>query len=170
MATIFRNILILSTSSRSLYGALFPKTVSLQLQQQRWASKKSGGSSHNGRDSPGQRLGLKKFSDEYVKTGTILVRQRGTKFHPGEHVGCGRDFTLFALEPGYVRFYHNPPETGDKRHYIGIVFDKNNKLPRAKTDPRFRRFGLIDLVEYRENLAQKRAKAQAEREKKPIYV
>jgi large subunit ribosomal protein L27 len=69
------------------------------------AHKKAGGSSRNGRDSPGQRLGVKKFGGEIVVPGNILVRQRGTKFHPGEHVGMGRDHTLFALVDGSVKFH-----------------------------------------------------------------
>jgi large subunit ribosomal protein L27 len=68
------------------------------------ATKKGGGSSKNGRDSIGRRLGLKKFGGETVKAGNILVRQRGTKFHPGLHVGIGRDHTLFALKDGVVEF------------------------------------------------------------------
>jgi len=70
------------------------------------AHKKAGGSSRNGRDSAGRRLGVKKFGDEIVVPGNILVRQRGTKFHPGENVGMGRDHTLFALVEGRVRFVH----------------------------------------------------------------
>ena len=68
------------------------------------AHKKSGGSSRNGRDSAGQRLGVKKFGGENVLAGNILVRQRGTKFHPGANVGIGRDHTLFALVDGKVGF------------------------------------------------------------------
>lgn len=70
------------------------------------AHKKAGGSSRNGRDSAGRRLGVKKFGNEIVVPGNILVRQRGTKFHPGENVGMGRDHTLFALVEGRVRFVH----------------------------------------------------------------
>ena len=69
------------------------------------AHKKAGGSSRNGRDSPGQRLGVKKFGGEIVVPGNILVRQRGTKFHPGSRVGIGRDHTLFALVEGAVKFH-----------------------------------------------------------------
>ena len=68
------------------------------------AHKKSGGSSRNGRDSAGKRLGVKKFGGENVLAGNILVRQRGTKFWPGENVGIGRDHTLFALTDGVVKF------------------------------------------------------------------
>lgn len=68
------------------------------------STKKGGGSSRNGRDSAGRRLGVKKFGGEFVKAGNIIVRQRGTKFHPGENVGTGRDWTLFALTDGVVKF------------------------------------------------------------------
>ena len=68
------------------------------------AHKKAGGSTRNGRDSESKRLGLKKSGGQYVKAGNIIVRQRGTKFHPGPNVGCGRDHTLFAKADGHVRF------------------------------------------------------------------
>ncbi len=68
------------------------------------AHKKGGGSSRNGRDSAGRRLGVKRFGGEEVTSGAIIVRQRGTHFHPGNNVGIGRDHTLFALIPGTVRF------------------------------------------------------------------
>ncbi|MBI4403562.1 MAG: 50S ribosomal protein L27 [Deltaproteobacteria bacterium] len=68
------------------------------------AHKKAGGSSRNGRDSQGQRLGVKIFGGEVVRAGNILVRQRGTKIHPGLNVGTGRDWTLFALIEGRVRY------------------------------------------------------------------
>jgi large subunit ribosomal protein L27 len=70
------------------------------------AHKKGGGSSRNGRDSAGQRLGVKKFGGEAVRSGNIIVRQRGTKFHPGLNVGLGRDYTIFATTDGYVKFEH----------------------------------------------------------------
>ena len=70
------------------------------------AHKKAGGSSRNGRDSPGQRLGVKRYGGENVLAGNILVRQRGTTFHPGDNVGMGRDHTLFALIEGKVSFKH----------------------------------------------------------------
>ncbi|MBI4219758.1 MAG: 50S ribosomal protein L27 [Chloroflexi bacterium] len=68
------------------------------------AHKKGGGTSRNGRNSPGQRLGIKRFSGELVSAGTILVRQRGTPLQPGRNVGLGKDHTLFALTDGTVTF------------------------------------------------------------------
>ncbi len=68
------------------------------------AHKKAGGSSRNGRDSAGRRLGVKKYGGEVVIPGNIIVRQRGTKFHPGDNVGMGKDHTLFATVEGRVKF------------------------------------------------------------------
>jgi large subunit ribosomal protein L27 len=68
------------------------------------AHKKAGGSSRNGRDSNSQRLGLKLFGGEYAVAGNIIARQRGTKWHPGQNVGLGKDHTLFALVDGHVEF------------------------------------------------------------------
>lgn len=73
------------------------------------AHKKAGGSTRNGRDSESKRLGVKKFGGEHVIAGNILVRQRGTKFHPGVNVGCGRDHTLFATSEGVVKFEQRGP-------------------------------------------------------------
>ena len=68
------------------------------------AHKKGGGSSTNGRDSPGQRLGVKRFDGEQVLAGTIIIRQRGTEVHPGTNVGLGKDYTIFSLIDGKVKF------------------------------------------------------------------
>jgi large subunit ribosomal protein L27 len=68
------------------------------------AHKKAGGSTRNGRDSVSKRLGVKRYGGQIVKAGNILVRQRGTRFHPGENVGCGKDHTLFAKVDGKVVF------------------------------------------------------------------
>lgn len=69
-----------------------------------FAHKVSAGSTSNGRDSQGQRLGVKRYGGQFVRAGNILIRQRGTKFFPGANVGLGRDFTLFAKADGYVQF------------------------------------------------------------------
>ena len=68
------------------------------------AHKTGGGSTSNGRDSKSKRLGVKKFGGEYVRSGNILVRQRGTKIHPGRNVGLGKDYTIFATVEGHVKF------------------------------------------------------------------
>ena len=82
------------------------------------AHKKGGGSSKNGRDSESKRLGVKRFGGQEVNAGEILVRQRGTKFHPGKNVGVGRDHTLFALEEGVVRFHFT---MGKKRISVDTI-------------------------------------------------
>ncbi|MCP4179265.1 MAG: 50S ribosomal protein L27 [bacterium] len=71
------------------------------------AHKKGQSSSKNGRDSNPQYLGVKVYGGQSIKAGGIIIRQRGTKFHPGKNVGCGRDFTLFALKDGFVEFNKN---------------------------------------------------------------
>lgn len=82
------------------------------------AHKKAGGSTRNGRDSESKRLGVKRFGGELVKAGNIIVRQRGTRFHPGNNVGCGRDHTLFAKVEGHVSFQRKGPKM---RSFVNIV-------------------------------------------------
>ncbi len=79
------------------------------------AHKKAGGSSKNGRDSKGQRRGVKRYGGQWVKAGNILVRQLGTKFHPGKNVGLGKDYTLFSKIDGVVRF-----ETRRNRQMVSV--------------------------------------------------
>ncbi|XP_028770063.1 uncharacterized protein LOC114727526 [Neltuma alba] len=79
----------------------------LSLVFRRWATKKTAGSTKNGRDSKPKNLGVKKFGGERVIPGNIIVRQRGTRFHPGNYVGLGKDHTLFALKEGWVKFERN---------------------------------------------------------------
>jgi large subunit ribosomal protein L27 len=82
------------------------------------AHKKAGGSSKNGRDSQSKRLGVKLFGGQVVRAGNILVRQRGTKYHPGTNVGLGRDHTLFAKIDGQVRFDKKGPK---QRQFVSVV-------------------------------------------------
>ena len=82
------------------------------------AHKKAGGSTRNGRDSESKRLGVKLYGGQKARAGNILVRQRGTRFHPGENVGCGKDHTLFALQDGTVEFRTKGPL---KRKYVNIL-------------------------------------------------
>ena len=81
------------------------------------AHKKSGGSAKNGRDSHGQRLGVKRYDGQVVRPGTIIVRQRGTKIHPGLNVGMGRDYTIYAMIDGKVKF---APFAKDGRKKVGV--------------------------------------------------
>ena len=82
------------------------------------AHKKAGGSTRNGRDSISKRLGVKRYGGETVRAGNIIVRQRGTHFHPGVNVGCGKDHTLYAKADGKVIFEVKGPK---KRKYVSIV-------------------------------------------------
>jgi large subunit ribosomal protein L27 len=81
------------------------------------AHKKAGGSTRNGRDSNSKRLGVKRFGGEQVRAGNILVRQRGTHFHPGANVGCGKDYTLFAKVEGVVMFRTKGPK---QRKFVSV--------------------------------------------------
>lgn len=81
------------------------------------AHKKAGGSSRNGRDSAGRRLGVKKYGGEVVIPGNIIIRQRGTKFHPGDNVGIGKDHTIFAMTEGKVQF----SRARGGRTYVSVV-------------------------------------------------
>ncbi len=82
------------------------------------AHKKAGGSTHNGRDSQGQRLGVKVFDGQVVSAGSILVRQRGTQFHAGANVGTGRDYTLFATSGGKVKYSVGGPKN---RRFVSVI-------------------------------------------------
>lgn len=82
------------------------------------AHKKAGGSTRNGRDSESKRLGVKRYGGEAVLAGNILVRQRGTKFHPGKNVGIGKDDTLFAKSHGVVKFHQKGP---NKRKTVSVI-------------------------------------------------
>lgn len=82
------------------------------------AHKKAGGSTRNGRDSKSKRLGVKCFGGEVVNAGSIIIRQRGTKFHSGQNVGCGKDYTLFALKTGLIQFREKGPKN---RTFVSII-------------------------------------------------
>ncbi|KIY63050.1 ribosomal protein L27 [Cylindrobasidium torrendii FP15055 ss-10] len=111
----------------------------------RTATKRAGGTIANHGGSPGKRLGVKKFSDEFVVPGNIIVRQRGTVFHPSDNVKMGRDHTIFATIPGYVRFYKEKYMRGERK-YVGVVRVKGEVLPRDVAERgRDRFFGLANL-------------------------
>jgi large subunit ribosomal protein L27 len=88
----------------------------LKFNIQLFAHKKGQGSSQNGRDSVGKRLGVKRFGGQIVSPGSIIIRQRGTKVHPGQNVGMGKDHTLFALTTGLVKF-----ENKKNRKYVSVI-------------------------------------------------
>ncbi|MFT4636493.1 MAG: large subunit ribosomal protein L27 [Arenicella sp.] len=82
------------------------------------AHKKAGGSSRNGRDSNSKRLGVKRYAGQLINAGTIIVRQRGSAFHPGTDVGMGKDYTLFALKTGVVKFEIKGPKN---RKHVSVI-------------------------------------------------
>ncbi|GAA5866546.1 hypothetical protein JCM3774_004010 [Rhodotorula dairenensis] len=133
-------------STSALTSSLFDAQLLPGLMQVRTATKRGGGSSKNGRNSIGKRLGIKKYGGQEVLAGNILVRQRGTTWHPGQHVGRGRDHTLFALAPGYVTYYRDTVR-GRERKLIGITpTGPDVKLPRdERALGRSRYFGGVDL-------------------------
>ena len=117
-----------------------PVTVFTQI---RTSTKRAAGSRTSMKDSAGRRLGPKKYEGQVVKPGEIIMRQRGTKFYPGEHVGIGKDHTIYALEPGFVRYYLDPFHP--KRKFIGVALKKDAVLPTPHFAPRARRFGHVLL-------------------------
>lgn len=114
------------------------------LTQIRTATKKVSGSKTNKNDSAGRRLGPKVHENHFVKPGQIIMRQRGTKIHPGENVKIGIDHTIYAVEPGYVCFYYDPFHP--LRKYVGVSLKKELKLPTPHFSPRVRRFGYDQIT------------------------
>ncbi|CAI5760410.1 unnamed protein product [Candida verbasci] len=134
--------------------------------QVRGAKKRAVGSRTNNKDSAGRRLGPKKHEGNFVKPGEIIMRQRGTKIHPGDNVKIGKDHTIYAVEPGYVRFYYDPFHP--LRKYVGVALTNDIMLPKPHFEPRLRRFGYVrvskaleakeieDSMSRKEELAQPR--------------
>lgn len=111
--------------------------------QVRTATKRVSGSKTNNKDSAGRRLGPKVNEGHPVKPGQIIMRQRGTKIHPGENVRIGVDHTIYAVEPGFVRFYFDPFHP--LRKYVGVALKKDIRLPKDHFAPRLRRFGYVPI-------------------------
>lgn len=109
------------------------------------ATKRAAGSKTSNKDSRGRRLGSKMSDGQEVKVGEIIYRQRGTVIYPGENAGLGKDHTIFALEPGYVRFYYDPFHPN--RKFAGVVLNKNHRLPSPHFAPTARRFGRVEIVD-----------------------
>ncbi|KAI9686699.1 MAG: 54S ribosomal protein L2 mitochondrial [Bathelium mastoideum] len=106
------------------------------------ATHAAEGRANGPKQGAGKRLGAKKTGEQYVIPGNIIFRQRGTKWHPGENVGMGRDHTLHATQPGFVKYYRDP-ELHPKRRYIGVVLRRTDVLPRPPNASRRRRLGMI---------------------------
>ncbi|KAG2577619.1 50S ribosomal protein L27-like [Panicum virgatum] len=108
LSSVFRRINVKDLTSKvSDYTSATELSGGLNMIFRRWATKKTAGSTKNGRDSNPKYLGVKKFGGEKVLPENIIVRQRGTRFHPGNYVGMGKDHTLFCLKEGHVRFERN---------------------------------------------------------------
>ncbi|EGG18035.1 ribosomal protein L27 [Cavenderia fasciculata] len=109
-------------------------TSSLNITK-RWATKKSAGTTKNGRDSLPKYLGVKIFGGEVCKAGNIIMRQRGTEFYPGTGVGIGRDHTIFATVDGYVKFHQSTLDKNNKpakpRNVISVVSNQQHEQPQA---------------------------------------
>ncbi|PNS21128.1 ribosomal protein L27 [Sphaceloma murrayae] len=108
----------------------------------RYATHKSEGRANGAKQGAGKRLGAKKTGDQYVITGNILYRQRGTLWFPGENVGMGRDHTLYATSPGYVKYYRDP-NRHKTRKYIGVVLERHHTLPLLKGVATKRKLGMV---------------------------
>ncbi|EMG47615.1 50S ribosomal protein L27 [Candida maltosa Xu316] len=131
---------LFSSTRKSIDLSSNPSHMAMQI---RTAKKRVSGSKTNNKDSKGRRLGPKKHEGHFIKTSEIIMRQRGTRIHPGENVGIGLDHTLFALEPGYVRFYYDPFHP--TRKYVGVALKKDIRLPKPHFEPRLRRFGYVPI-------------------------
>ncbi|KAK6256264.1 Large ribosomal subunit protein bL27 - like 2 [Theobroma cacao] len=144
----FRGLSLSSSSTSSfLKGELgsIPKTATASFPRKspfpltiESAHKKGAGSTKNGRDSRGQRLGVKIFGDQAAKPGAIIVRQRGTKFHPGKNVGLGKDHTIFSLIDGLVKFEKFGPDRKKVSVYPRVVQPENPNSYRARKREYFR--------------------------------
>ncbi|CCH42786.1 60S ribosomal protein L2, mitochondrial [Wickerhamomyces ciferrii] len=139
-----RNVSVIK-SALGLASNVFSKnsTLSGPILQVRTATKRAAGSRTNMKDSAGRHLGPKKNEGQQVEPGQIIMRQRGTKFFPGENVGIGKDHTIFALEPGFVRFYYDPFHP--RRRFVGVALDQESRLPTPHFAPRARRFGYVPI-------------------------
>lgn len=137
-----------------MFSSSWQRAPKFVVQQVRTATKRAAGSRTSMKDSAGRRLGPKKYEGQETQVGEIIMRQRGTKFYPGENVGIGKDHTLFALEPGYVRYYLDPFHPGKK--FIGVSLSREIPLPLPHFQPRLRRFGKA-LIEDEERARKEEA-------------
>lgn len=134
-------------SAKDRVGSVYTSVImaGVSSMQVRTATKRAAGSKTHMKDSRGRRLGPKKQDGVFVIPGQIIMRQRGTKFYPGENVGIGRDHTIFATEPGWVRYYLDPFHP--KRKFIGVALKREMRLPSPHFEPTVRRFGGVLLAD-----------------------
>lgn len=136
---------LLRTTTGVGVGISLSSSVLGGFTQIRTATKRVSGSKTNKNDSAGRRLGPKAFENSFVNPGEIIMRQRGTKIHPGANVAIGRDHTIFAMEPGYVKFYLDPFHP--LRKFVGVALKRDHPLPPNHFDPRIRRFGYEEILD-----------------------
>ncbi|KAL3469856.1 ribosomal L27 protein-domain-containing protein [Aspergillus californicus] len=149
--------LLRTTLSATTPSPILSTTLPLfsQTGQIRHASHATQGASNkHSRDPAGKRLGAKRSGGEYVVPGCIIFKQRGTKWFPGENCAMGRDHTIYATEAGYVRYYLDP-ERHSERRYIGIVFEKEGKLPTPRNAPTRRKLNRVSVPRIVEEAVQK---------------
>ncbi|CAI4050327.1 hypothetical protein SKDZ_14G3140 [Saccharomyces kudriavzevii ZP591] len=149
-------------------GISYQKNVSGIFIQVRNATKRAAGSRTSMKDSAGRRLGPKRYEGQDVSTGEIIMRQRGTKFYPGENVGIGKDHTIFALEPGVVRYYLDPFHP--KRKFIGVALSRDLKLPSPHFEPTSRRFGHFELTNRRAASKEEKSTSRSDYLAKPDII
>ncbi|KAI3406468.2 MRPL2 [Candida oxycetoniae] len=140
-------------------------SVIINVVQIRSATKRVSGSKTNNKDSAGRRLGPKVSEGHPVKPGQIIMRQRGTKIHPGENVRIGVDHTIYAVEPGFVRFYLDPFHP--MRKYVGVALKKDIRLPKEHFAPRLRRFGYVPITDPTAALAAEAEQSRKESQLRP---
>ncbi|KAG7665021.1 MRPL2 [[Candida] subhashii] len=156
-----RGLISRSLPTTTTVGLTFPKQSTLfNFSQIRTKKKRAAGSRTNNKNSPGKRLGPKVGDGQFVEQGTIIMRQRGTKLHPGDNTGLGHDHTIFALEPGYVRFYYDPFHP--LRKYVGVALKKDYMLPKEHFAPRLRRFGYVELMDEGEKMKEEASMSRKE--------
>ncbi|KAL4870202.1 ribosomal L27 protein-domain-containing protein [Aspergillus spectabilis] len=135
-----RTLSAATTTSSPLLSTHLPL---FSLAQIRHASHSAQGAANkHSRDPAGKRLGAKRAGGEYVVTGCIIFKQRGTKWFPGENCAMGRDHTIYAAESGYVRYYRDPERHPDRK-YIGVVFEKEGTLPTPRNAPTRRKLNRV---------------------------
>ncbi|KAL4801577.1 ribosomal L27 protein-domain-containing protein [Aspergillus unguis] len=140
-----QSVLPRALSASTTPSSLLSKLPRFSISQVRHASHSAQGAANkHSRDPAGKRLGAKRTGGEYVVPGCIIFKQRGTKWFPGENCAMGRDHTIYATEAGYVRYYLDPERHPDRK-YIGIVFEKDGKLPTPRNAPTRRKLNRVSV-------------------------
>ncbi|KAI5959752.1 MRPL2 [Candida pseudojiufengensis] len=150
---------------RSAWLSVIPTPLNALIQI-RTATKRVSGSKTSNKDSAGRRLGPKVNEGHFVKPGQIIMRQRGTRIHPGDNVKIGVDHTIYAIEPGYIRFYYDPFHP--TRKYVGVSLKKDMKLPKDHFEPRLRRFGYKQILNKKKASEEEESMSRKELQSQPF--